>query len=119
MWSPVAAWVVTASSAYVLLWLIADIHAVRLYPVAIQHSMLRVTVGVRWRAAIPLDAIASVTEIKTVPEGALNLSLMEPTVLVTLRAPVVVRGLLGKRRHGDRLALTIDNPKAFIAAMAR
>ena len=83
-----------------------------------QGEKLRVNVGVRWRVAIPLSAIASVTEINAVPEGALNLALIEPTVLVTLREPVVVRGLLGRRRKADRLALTIDDPKAFAAAVA-
>jgi hypothetical protein len=118
MWSPVAAWVATAGSAYMLLWLIGDAQAIRLHPVAIDGEKLRVMIGVRWRAAIPLSAIASVTEIHSVPDGALNLALIEPTVLVTLREPVVVRGLLGMRRRADRLALTIDDPKAFAAAVA-
>lgn len=117
MWSPIAAWVATATSAYLLLWLIGDAQAIRLHPVAIDGEKLRVMVGVRWRAAIPLTAIASVTEIRSVPDGALNLALLEPTVLVTLREPVVVRGLLGRRRRADRLALTIDDPKAFAAAV--
>lgn len=118
MWNPVVAWVSTASSAYALLWLIGDAQAIRLYPVAIVGDTLRVTIGIRWRATIPLSAIASVTESRTVPEGALNLALLEPTVLVTLRAPVEVHGLLGRKRRGDRLALTIDDPKAFAAAVA-
>jgi hypothetical protein len=118
MWSPVAAWVATAGSLYMLLWLIGDAQAIRLHPVVVDGEKLRVMVGLRWRAAIPLSAIASVTEIKTVPEGALDLALIEPTVLVTLREPVVVRGLLGTRRQADRLALTIDDPKAFAAAVA-
>jgi hypothetical protein len=118
MASPLVAWIATAGSAYLLLWLIADAHAIRLHPVAIRGRTLHVTIGVRWRVAIPLAAIASVTEIRTVPEGAQNLALLEPTVLVTLRAPVEIRGLLGVRRRADRIALTIDDPKAFIAAVA-
>lgn len=118
MWSPVAAWVATAGSLYMLLWLIGDAQAIRLHPVVVDGEKLRVMVGVRWRVAIPLSAIASVTEIRTVPEGALDLALIEPTVLVTLREPVMVRGLLGTRRQADRLALTIDDPKAFAAAVA-
>lgn len=118
VWSPIAAWVATAGSAYMLLWLIGDAQAIRLHPVSVRGENLRVNVGVRWRAAIPLSSIASVTEIHAVPEGALNLALIEPTVLVTLREPVVVRGLLGRRRKADRLALTIDDPKAFAAAVA-
>jgi hypothetical protein len=118
MWSPLVAWISTASSAYLLMWLLADAQAIRLYPVAIRDGKLHVTLGVRWRATIPLNAIASVTEIRAVPEGALNLALIEPTVLVTLRSPVEVRGLLGRRRSADRIALTIDDPKAFVAAAA-
>jgi len=118
MWSPLAAWIATANSAYLLLWVIADTQAIRLYPVAISGAMLHVRLGVRWRAAIPRSEIASVTEIRAVPEGALNLALFEPTVLVTLRAPIELRGLLGKKRRGDRIALTIDDPKAFLAALA-
>lgn len=118
MWSPTVAWISTVSSAYTLLWLAGDAQAIRLYPPAILGDMLRVTVGVRWRAAIPLLQIASVTETRTVPEGALRLSLLEPTVVVTLRAPIEVRGLLGRRRRADRIALTIDDPKAFAAAVA-
>ena len=118
MWSPLVAWIATASSAYLLLWLIGDAQAIRLYPVSITGATLRVSIGIRWRAAIPLSAIASVTEVRVVPDGAMNLALMEPTVLVTLRAPAEIRGLLGRRRHADRLALTIDDPKAFIAAVA-
>jgi len=117
-WSPLVAWLATASSAYLLLWVIADAQAIRLYPVAVSGTTLHVRLGVRWRAAIPLAEIASVTEIRAVPDGAMNLALFEPTVLVTLRAPVVVRGLLGKRRRTDRIALTIDDPKAFLAQLA-
>jgi hypothetical protein len=43
---------------------------------------------------------------------------MEPTVLVTLRAPVAVVGLFGRQRRADRLALTIDDPAGFMAAIA-
>jgi hypothetical protein len=118
MWSPIAAWLATASSAYLLLWVIGDAQAIRLHPVAVSGATLHVRLGVRWRVAIPLAEIASVTEIRAVPDGAMNLALFEPTVLVTLRAPVVVRGLLGKQRRADRIALTIDDPKAFLAAVA-
>jgi hypothetical protein len=69
------------------------------------------------RIALGVTLDLTVTATRTVPEGALNLALMEPTVLVTLRAPAEIRGLLGRRRHADRLALTIDDPKAFAAAV--
>lgn len=118
MWQPVIAWISTVSSAYALLWFAGDAQAIRLYPIAITGGALRISVGIRWRAAIPLADIASVTESRSVPDGARSLALFEPTVLVTLRAPVELVGLLGIRRRADRLALTIDEPAAFIAAVA-
>jgi hypothetical protein len=118
MWKPWIAWISTVSSAYMLLWLVGDAQMIRLYPVAIVDGALHVTIGIRWRATIALDNIASVTEGRAVPNGALSLALFEPTVLVTLRTPVEVVGLLGRRRRADRIALTIDEPAAFIAAVA-
>jgi hypothetical protein len=117
MWSPMVAWISTISSIYALVWLAGDAHAIRLYPVTVAGGTLRVTIGVRWRATIALADILSVTETRSVPTGALSLALVEPTVLVTLRAPVEVIGLLGRRRRADRIALTIDEPGAFIAAV--
>jgi len=117
MWSPLVAWIASASSAYALLWLLADAQAIRLYPVAVDGELLRVRLGIRWRAAIPVAAIASIERVRAVPDGALDLALVEPTVLITLRAPVELRGLLGKRRRAGRIALTIDDPKALIAAV--
>lgn len=125
-WSPLAAWISTASSLYALVWLAGDAHAIRLYPVAIRGDALRVTVGIRWRARIPLADILSVTATRSVSPGAarpardptLNLALIEPTVVLALRAPIEVRGLLGRRRRGDRIALTIDDVPGFTRALA-
>jgi len=118
MWKPWVAWVSTISSAYAVLWFAGDAQLIRLYPVAITGGALQIVVGIRWRVAIPLADIVSVTESRSVPDGALSLALLEPTVLVTLRAPVEVVGLFGHRRRADRIALTIDEPAAFRAAVA-
>lgn len=123
MLSPIAAWISTVSTAYLLVWLLADIHAIRIYPVALTADTLHIRIGIRWRAAIPLAEIARVERITAVPDGAdkrpdfANLALFEPTVLVTLRGPVELRGLLGRRRWAERLALTIDDPAPLIAAV--
>ncbi len=118
MWSVTVAWIATASAAYALLWLVADAQAIRLYPVAVTGGVLRVAIGVRWRAAIPVATIASVEPIRQVPAGAMNLALLTPSVLITLHAPVEITGMFGMRRRADRLALTIDDPEAFAAALA-
>jgi hypothetical protein len=118
MWKPWIAWVSTVSSAYALVWLVGDAQLIRLYPIAIAGGALRVRVGIRWRATIALFDIASVTESRSVPQGALSVAVLEPTVLVTLCTPVEVVGLLGRRRRADRIAMTIDEPAAFIAAVS-
>jgi hypothetical protein len=113
---PLAAWIASASAIYVLVWLIGDAQAIRLYPVAVADGVLHLRLGVRWRGKVALDQIRSIERITAVPAGAINLALMEPTVLVTLRGPIELRGLFGKTRRGDQFALTIDDPEALIAA---
>lgn len=116
--SPIAAWIATASSAYMLLWLVADAHAIRLYPCTLRDGALHIRIGVRWRATVPLAAITQITQITSVPKGAANLALLEPTVLITTREPIELRALFGIRRRADRIALTIDDPALLVAAAA-
>lgn len=117
-WSPPLAWASTASAAYLALWMIADLHVLRLAPLRITPSAVVGAVGVRWRLDVPRDAIAAVTAIDAVPPGALAAIVGEPTVLLSLTRPIEVRGLLGRRRTATAIALTIDAPDAFIAALA-
>lgn len=116
-WSPLAAWLATASSIYLLLWLTADWHAIRLHPVAVQDGTLWIRLGVRWRGQVPLSAVRAVTQLSARPEHACNLALLEPSVLVELHQPMELRGPFGLRRHADRIALTIDEPERFAAAV--
>jgi hypothetical protein len=116
MWSETVAWIASASSAYALLWLIADSQAIRLFPVAISDQTLWLRVGVRWRAAIVLSEIKSISRISEVPAGATKLALLEPTVLVELHRSVQLRGPFGIERSTTQFALTIDDPERFIAA---
>lgn len=116
-WSHLAAWLATASSLYALLWLTADWHAVRLHPVTVQDGTLWIRLGVRWRGQVPLSAVRAVTQISSRPEHACDLALLEPSVLVELHQPMELRGPFGLRRHADRIALTIDEPERFAAAV--
>lgn len=118
MWKPWLAWLSTISSAYLLVWLAGDAQLIRLYPIAVIDNELRIAVGMRWRVTVPVADIAAIEPMRSVPAGALSLALLEPTVLVTLRAPVDVHGFLGRVRRADRLALTVDDPAAFAARLA-
>ena len=114
--STIAAWVVSGLTAYSLLWLIGDAQAVRLSPLRVTDTELVIVKGLRWRVAVPRDAIEAVHAIEARVEGALDLSLGEPNVLLELRAPVRAHGLLGRVRAADRVMLSIDDRERFLAA---
>ncbi|MEZ4399197.1 MAG: hypothetical protein R3B06_04215 [Kofleriaceae bacterium] len=116
-WSAIAAWVSTVSAAYAAVWLIADLHVLRLHPLEVTPTAVRGPVGLRWRLDVPRAAIASATLIDAVPAGAIAATVGEPTVLLCLTRPIEVRGLLGRRRAATAIALTIDDPDRFMAAL--
>ena len=113
--SVIAAWIVTGTSIYSGLWIAADFHVLRLYPLRVTPDSIIAAIGVRWRLTIPRDAIASITPITTVPSGAFNASIMEPTLLVTLSRPIEIRGLFGIRRTATAIALSVDEPEPLVA----
>jgi hypothetical protein len=115
--SPLAAWLVTASSLWAAVWLIGDVHAMRLQPLRLTAGGLAANVGIRWRTLVPYDAIASVTRDEG---GARTPSTLAATVLrsadvrITLRRPLTARGLFGRTRRFDTLLLTVDRPDELI-----
>lgn len=125
-WSATAAWVNTAMSAYMLLLLVADYRAARLRPLSVEAGLLRLRIGLRWSADIPVAAIASVgaptreAEARRKVQGMLNGTLGgRPTLLITLRAPIVVTGPFGIRRSVTEMLLGADDPVALRGALER
>ena len=60
LWSPMVAWILTSISAYTLVWLIGDVHAVGLRPVQVSGRMLYLRIGLRWTMSIPVGSIRAV-----------------------------------------------------------
>lgn len=117
--SDVAAWISTGCSAYALLWLVGDAHALRLGRVRIERDDVVIEVARRWAAVVPRRTIVAVREAAAVAEGAIDLAIEVPTVEIELSAPVTARGTFGRTRTGTRVALTIDDPAGFVAALGR
>jgi hypothetical protein len=113
--SATAAWVATGLSLYTLLWMIGDAHAVRLSPLRLTPEGLLIERGRRWRVLVPWADLAEATPIESRVDGALDLSLLGPNVLLTLRTPALARGPLGITRSAARLTLSIDDRDAFLA----
>ncbi|MFD1469003.1 hypothetical protein ACFQ48_12280 [Hymenobacter caeli] len=122
-WHPVAANWLTFLSLYTVLLLVAHAHAVRLCPVLLSDALLEVRVGFAWRVVVPRAAVAAAA-IREAPAPAADMLnaakvlLASSNVLLTFAAPVVVAGPYGTRRTVRRLALYLDQPRAFLGALA-
>ncbi|VVT02128.1 hypothetical protein [Erythrobacter sp. EC-HK427] len=123
LWSPFVAWLVFAPTLAGLLWFIALTKSLRLNPVLLTQDSLRVRTGILHDCTIPLDAIASIGETfdaKTLKaRSTLDTAIMSaPNVTLRLARPVEMPGLIGTRTI-DRVALRLDEPAAFQAALRK
>jgi len=111
-WSTSAAWVATALAAYGVVWLLGDLRALHLRGVSVSEGLLRIRIGVRREADVPLWSIAAIEE-GALP-GAERLAVLgAPVLTLRLREPAYVRSLFGRARRASALALQIDDPAAF------
>jgi hypothetical protein len=113
---PAAAWVVSALSAYGALWFIGDLHALRHGGVVVYANAVELRLGIRWRGRIARDQIERV-ERGTAPDRGGDFSILGANVIVHLREPVTLHGLVGRRRTTSVVALSIDEPERFVAAL--
>jgi hypothetical protein len=96
LWSPLAAWIATASHAYAVWWLLGDYQLVRLNPVRLTATDLRIELGLRGRVTIPRD---SITQVRSYDPGchstrpALTLHGAPDTLLELHREIWITRGL--------------------------
>ena len=115
--APTLAIVLSALSAYGLIWLIGSAHAVRLTPLRFTPAGVVIERGALRRVTVPRDAIASAAPIAIGVSDAIDLSYTDPNVLLTLHTPVEVHGPFGRRRSSSKLLLSIDDRDAFLAQL--
>ncbi len=114
--SPLVAWIASATSAYTLLWLLGDVHSLRHSGATIGERDLELVVGVRWRGRVPWTDVTAIEEVSETPSDAINASVLGANITVRLRATVRLHGVFGRVREGTAIALSIDEPEAFVAA---
>jgi hypothetical protein len=122
MWSVKAAWIVTTLDIYGLLWLLGDFQALRLRPTRIESDTLVLNYGLRWRAEIPLSAIAAIEPVHGEADwkrkGVLKMAMLdEPRLLIRFAAPRTMQGLAGIRRTFDAIAILADDDAGFADAL--
>lgn len=123
MWSPYAAWTWTALDLWAVLWLLGDYHALRLGRSSLTEDALNIQLGMRWSVSVPLASIESIQPIAGESEwkrrDVLKVAILdEPRWLVTLREPVIAKGLVGLRKEVRALALLPDDEEAIDALRA-
>jgi hypothetical protein len=113
LWNAKLAWVLSALSAYGILWLIGDYRAMALRPTFLTSTMLRLRIGIRWKVDIPLDEIRSAAPYR--PSDASLPGYRKVTVIgnprwtVQLHRPVVLEGPFGIRRPASSLGIATDH----------
>ena len=121
-WKSVAAWCWTALDLWALIWLLGDYQALRLRRTWIDDEALHIQYGLRWTITVPREQIASVEEIRNESwkrKEILRIAILDaPRWKVTLREPLVARGLLGLRKRIVAIALLPDDD-SWIANLTR
>ena len=122
-WSTRAAWVVTAIGIYSVIWLIGHFRAVTMRRCEVAPDGVTIRVGLRCEAVIAPANVASVTLLDWKAAGALAKAVYQPgrpqpsNVLVTLRAPARITAVLGMTKTVESLALRLEDPAGFVAAV--
>lgn len=113
---PVAAWIATGLSLYGAVWLIGDAHAIRHGGISVTAASVDIRLGVRVRGSIARADIVRVD--REIPAGAVRATIMSTNVVVLhLAREVELRGLLGRKKRGTAVALTVDEPDRLMEAL--
>jgi len=116
-----AAWIAGLVHVTGLLWLLGDMHAVRLRPSRITDGTFALTLGLRADATIPLSAIQS-AETGEFPrdeiskEAACATLFGTPNLRLRLSEPTEVR-VLFRQRLVNEILVQVDDPQALCAAL--
>jgi hypothetical protein len=122
-WCPALAPWLLVLDGYGIILLVAHLHAVRLRPVLLTPDKLLIRIGFAWELAVPRAALAAVSLLPATPAASpavLNLAKLlcaTPNLLLTFAEPVVVAGPYGIRRMAQQVAVYLDQPQQFIAAV--
>jgi hypothetical protein len=123
---PWLAWILSAMTLSAMWWLVMDYRALGSGAVTVDENAVHLGVGRRYSFEIPATAIASAVSPswRDLPEPGMpaaadyvNLTKQaQPNVLLTLRGPMEVRAP-GRKRTVSRVAIHLDDPDAFLAAV--
>lgn len=110
---------IVVANVYGIVWLWRDRRAMQRSAHTLGGDALAIHLGARWRGAIPYATIAAVRRVDRRAPDALRVSPSDtPNVELALRAPATLTSYYGIRRASARIQLFVDEPDAFVAALA-
>jgi len=123
-WGPLAAWVLTGTSLYSLLWLTGEFRARVLRPPYVTDDALVIRNGMRASVVVPRTELSAVERVtwRTLPAKAADyLDIArpgEPNVVLHFRDPVEVALLFGRRRRVTRIGLRAERADEAMRALS-
>ncbi|WP_107942809.1 beta-carotene 15,15'-monooxygenase [Metasolibacillus fluoroglycofenilyticus] len=121
---PVLSFILLIFNVYSVLFLLADLQAVRLNPTIIRNDTLYLSLGIMKRAAIPLTQITEiVTDASQFEEKlpkdmaqfiAKDFEAVKPSVIIYCKNPVSVVLPFGFEKHYHQIAIKVDDAHGFI-----
>lgn len=127
-WSALLHWIHLSLSILVIVFLLADLRAVKKNPIALKNDILSLKIGVRRKVTIPIK------QIKEIRKGNLNyendrknkdvldlslLGLADPSFELVLAEPTENKDLFGKSCFKKRIFLSVDNQQSFYKAIIK
>lgn len=117
LWSHTAAWILTGLSAYTMLWLRGDFHAMQLRPILLRSDGLLLRCGLRCTLLVSYGAIALFRRVNAdtpAPRGCLQLvPADEPDFELHFCEPQAAEALFGLRRRVACVRLCVDDRAEF------
>lgn len=127
--APWLRWTLHGSTVYAVLWMVGLYATLKARPHRIRDGQLELHLGVMKSVSVPLSHIHSATPLPDFDDdwarhaymkGMQKLVAKGNKILeLTLSEPVRVLGMLGPGRPTERLAVSVDEPAAFLAALAQ
>ena len=121
-WSHIAANIVTALTAYSIIFFIADLSAIIKRKVQINNDVIILRTGLRWRAITTKNNILSAIkpsgdcyDAETFVKGAVLKS--GSNLLITFKEPVIVDKLYGAGKGYKSILMSVDDVKSFITVI--
>ncbi len=127
--APWLRWLLHGSSVYGVLWLVGYYATLKARPHQLRDGRLELNLGLLKSVTLPASQVLAAAPLPTFEDDWTRHAYMKGVeklvakgnamLELKLSAPVQVVGLLGAGRPTDRLAVSVDDPSAFLAALGR